>query len=136
MIVTQLNIPSVRNASRVYDLLLEMGAPEESLQIVLNRCRAEHERVNADDVERHFRRPVFAMIPNDYCRVTAALDFGHPMMADAPNSPARLAIHQLAKTITSGGRTGDDSGPTASPKGGLFQRWLGGTKRPPTGVGG
>ena len=134
MIVTQLSIPSVRNASRVYDLLLDMGAPEESIEIVLNRCRAEHQRVNADDVERHFRRPIFALIPNDYRRVTAALDFGHPMMADAPNSPARLAIHEMAKTIASDGKPGDDPAAPALRKSGIFQRWLGGTKRPPSAI--
>jgi len=128
MIVAQLSIPSIRNASRVFDVLLDMGAQEKNIQIVLNRCRAEHQRVTTEDVEQHFHRPVFAMIPNDYRRVTAALDFGHPIMADAPNSPARLAIHELAKTIASQHRGGEKPTATAANKG-LLKRWWGGGKR-------
>ncbi len=131
MIVAQLAIPSIRNASRVYDLLLEMGAEEENIEIVLNRCRAEHQRVSPEDVEQHFRRPVFALIPNDYRRVTAALDFGHPIMADSPNSPARLAIHELAKTIAQDRRTRED-GVLPAPSKGLFRRWWGGSKQQTT----
>lgn len=128
MIVAQLAIPSIRNASRVYDLLQEMGAEEGNIEIVLNRCRAEHQRVSPEDVEQHFRRPIFAMIPNDYRRVTAALDFGHPIMADAPNSPARLAIHELAKAIAQDKRTGDGTTTTTSTEKGLFKRWWGSGK--------
>ena len=131
MIVAQLSIPSLRNASRVHDLLLEMGADGDKIEIVLNRCRAEHQRISPDDVEQHFQRPVFAMVPNDYRRVTAALDFGHPMMADAPNSPARMAIHELAQRIAGDGRTGHaPAAATATPKG-LLKRWLGGAKATP-----
>jgi len=127
MIVAQLSIPSIRNASRVYDLLLEMDAKEENIEIVLNRCRAEHQRVRPEDVEQHFRKPVFAMIPNDYRRVTAALDFGHPIVADAPNSPARLAIQELAKTIAQSHRTGEEPLANSADQG-LLKRWWGGGK--------
>ncbi|MCP4589956.1 MAG: AAA family ATPase [bacterium] len=128
MVVAQLSIPSIRNASRVYDVLQEMGANEAKIEIVLNRCRAEHQRITPGDVEQHFRRPIFAMIPNDYRRVTAAADFGHPIVADAPNSPVRLAIHELAKTITQGSGTGEDVKPNAANRG-LLQRWWGGGKK-------
>ncbi len=131
LIVAQLSIPSIRNASRVYELLLEMGADERAIEILLNRCRAEHQRVTAEDVEQHFHRPIFAMVPNDYRRVTAALDFGHPIMADAPNSPARLAIHELAKVIAQDNRTGEGNISTPASTG-LFKRWWGKNKRQET----
>ncbi|MFH0983632.1 MAG: AAA family ATPase [Planctomycetota bacterium] len=129
MIVTQLSIGSLRNASRVFDLLLESGADAEHIEIVLNRHAAQHQRVAPEDVEQHFRRPSFAMIPNDYRQVTAASDFGHPMMADAPESPARLAILELAKTIAGDRRTGTQPSPTPVNQGRL-KRWWGGRKAP------
>lgn len=127
LIIAQLSIPSVRNASRVFDQLLELGADRKQIELVLNRCRAEHQRVTPDDVEQHFRRPVFAMIPNDYRRVTAALDFGHPIVTNSPNSPARLAIQELARMITKDRRSGDESMPGQAHRG-LFKRWWGGAK--------
>jgi pilus assembly protein CpaE len=109
LIVTQLSVPGIRNATRIYRCLCEMGAPEESLQIVLNRTKANFQRIDPEDVANHFGRPVFAMIPNDYQHVSASRDHGYPVVADAPNSPARLAIQQLARRIA-GQESAEESG--------------------------
>ena len=42
---------------------------------------------------------MFATIPNDYKRITASRDLGHPIVADAPNSPARAAIEEMARSL-------------------------------------
>lgn len=102
LIVTQLGVPFVRNAIRIRDCLLQMDVPEDNIELVLNRCQASFERLKQADVEQHFGKPAFAIIPNDYKRVMTALDLGHPIVADAPNSPARLAIQQMAKRLVGG----------------------------------
>jgi len=122
LIIAQLSVPSIRNARRLYDLLLQSGVDEECVEIVLNRYKADHERISPDDVEQHFARPVFAMIPNDYRRVMAALDFGHPILADAPTSPARMAIYEMAKKITQDLK-GEEA--EAQQRRGIFGRILG-----------
>lgn len=99
LIITQLGVPHIRNASRIYQSLVQMGADEERIQIVLNRYNADFERLTTKDVEQHFRRPVFAVIPNDYRFVSASLDLGHPIGADSPDSRARAAIHEMAKKL-------------------------------------
>jgi pilus assembly protein CpaE len=99
LIVSQLGVSSIRNAERVYQGLLQMDVADENIQIVLNRCKSTFERISPDDVETHFGKPVFAMIPNDYHRVQNSLDVGHPIVADAPDAPARLAIQAIARKI-------------------------------------
>ncbi|MCC7292697.1 MAG: AAA family ATPase [Phycisphaerales bacterium] len=112
LIVTQLGVPFVRNAMRIRDCLLQVGIDEDALEIVLNRCQGSFERLKQADVEQHFGKPCFAVIPNDYKRVMTALDLGHPIVADAPNSPARLAIQEMARRFVgadkaSGAASGD-----------------------------
>lgn len=133
MIVAQLSVSSLRNASRVFDLLLEMGLKDQCLELVLNRTPAEYQRVTVRDVEEHFGKPMFALIPNDYRRVTASLDFGQPIVADSPNSPARLAFHELAKSIIQS-RHADAGGRGEGAGKGLFKRWLGRGKKEPAGA--
>ncbi len=99
LIVTQLGVPFIRNASRIYHSLISMGADDDRVHIVLNRWNAEFDRISIKDVEQHFRRPVFAVIPNDYQYVSASLDLGHPIGADAPTSKARTAIQEMALKI-------------------------------------
>jgi pilus assembly protein CpaE len=101
LIVSQLGVPFLRNASRIYECLLQAGIGEGVMEFVLNRCNANYERIKPQEVEKHFRRPVFATIPNDYKRITASRDMGHPILTTAPNSPARLAIHELARKLAS-----------------------------------
>lgn len=99
LVVTQLGVPFIRNATRIHETLIQMGANEKNIQIVLNRCNAEFERITVKDVEQHFDQPVFAVIPNDYKYVSASLDLGHPIGADSPSSPARTAILEMTKKI-------------------------------------
>jgi pilus assembly protein CpaE len=119
LIVTQLGVPFIRNAGRLYEGLREMGIPGESLEIVLNRCQSVYERIKPEDVQSHFGKPIFATIPNDYRRVQSALDFGHPMLAHAPNTPAHLAIEQMARKLAAGD---EEAAGTAAPAG-LFSRF-------------
>lgn len=126
LIVTQLSVPSIRNASRIYELLKQMGADMDTVEIVLNRCKADYERITPDDVEQHFGRPVFGMIPNDYRRVMASLDLGQPILVESPRSPARMAIYEMAKKITSELKSEEAASPQRK---GLFGR-LWGRKEP------
>jgi pilus assembly protein CpaE len=122
LIVAQLTVPSIRNARRIYELLRQMNANMDNVEIVLNRYKADFQRITREDVERHFRRPVFGVIPNDYRQVAACLDFGHPILANSPKSPARVAIHEMAKKIAAEFKSEEASSPQRK---GLFGRLLG-----------
>ena len=126
LVVAQLSVPSIRNASRIYQLLKQMGANMDSVEVVLNRCKADYERINPTDVAEHFGRPVFGTIPNDYRRVMASLDLGQPILTDSPRSPARMAIYEMAKKIASDPL---DDEPGSDQRKGLFGR-LWGRKEP------
>jgi pilus assembly protein CpaE len=127
LIVTQLSVPFLRNATRIHRSLLEMGAAEDRIDIVLNRVKSTFERITPDDVENHFGRPILATIPNDYHSVQSALDFGHPIVADAPETPARLAIQKMARRLV--GEIVE-----AAPQAGLLNRLLGRSEKRPVKV--
>lgn len=101
-LVSQLAVPFLRNATRLYKMMLQAGVEEERISLILNRCNAEHERIRPEEVANHFGKPIFAIIPNDYKRVTAARDLGHPILVAAAKSPARLAIQNIAQQIATG----------------------------------
>lgn len=99
LLVTQLAVPQLRNALRLYEYLLGLGTSEDRVEIVLNRWKANHERITPQEVERQFRKPAFACIPNDYKHIGASRDLGHPLMSGAPASPARLVIREIARQL-------------------------------------
>lgn len=106
LLVTQLAVPFIRNATRIYEHLLHMGANEEAIEIIVNRSNASYEMITPKEVSEHFGRPVFGDVPNDYKRLTSVRDLGSSLSTEAPNSPARLGIQALAKQLCeSVGRT-------------------------------
>lgn len=123
LIIAQLSVPSIRNAQRIHELFLQMNIAEEKVELVLNRCKADFERITPSDVERQFGRRIFAKIPNDYRRVGASLDLGQPILTDSPKSPARLAIHEMARKIAN--EPESDEPASAQRKKGLLGRLWG-----------
>ena len=129
LIVTQLSVPHIRNATRIHECLMKMGASSDHVDIVLNRFKANFERITPDEVEAHFKRPVFAMIPNDYRRVQTSLDLGHPILSDGPyNSPIRAATQEMARKITATPQDAPEAVAAGSPSGLLGRWWKRGAK--------
>ena len=122
ILLTQLTVPHLRNATRIYEGLLQLGIDEERIEITLNRCNASFERIKPEEVEKHFGRPVFGAIPNDYKRIGSSRDLGHPIMSDSPNSPARLAIQDIARRLASGYLGEDPVRVAGSGMFGMFRR--------------
>jgi pilus assembly protein CpaE len=121
LILMQLSVPQFRNAIRVYHWAQAMGVPTAQIELVLNRSQASFENVKIEDVEKQFGRKVFAVVPNDYKRITAARDLGRPVVSYAPNSPARLAIQKLAGQLVADYSQSENS-PSGAQGGGLLGR--------------
>ncbi|MGB2988032.1 MAG: AAA family ATPase [Phycisphaerae bacterium] len=102
VIVCQLLVPSIRNAKRYFDALLQTGVLGERLEIVVNRSDGRSSgRITVKDIEDTTKKPVYACIPNDYQFVARSIDFGRPIAALDRNSPVRAAIRKMARRITS-----------------------------------
>ncbi len=120
-IVCQLLVPSIRNAKRYYDVLLQMGVPDERLEIIVNRSDGRSGRVAPKDIEEAVKKPVFACIPNDYQFVARSIDFGRPIAALDRNSPVRAAIRAMARRVTSDTKS---ESRTKNERRGLLSRFL------------
>ena len=125
LLVLQLSVPSIRNAQHLYQGLVQYGMPPEKIHPVVNRF-ARNIPISPQDVEKHLETGLFAVIPNDYQTVQAALDFGRPLISDSPDSPVRKAIAKIASRIYQGDFAHTES--EAKRKKGLLNRWFGSDK--------
>lgn len=132
LLVAQLAVPFLRNARRIQEHLLHMGANEDRIEIVINRSNASYEMITFKEVAEHFGRPVFGDVPNDYKRLTSVRDLGSSLAHDAPNSPARLGMHQIAqRLIEAPGAPVGPPRPQAAPAAtGILQRLWGRGAKP------
>jgi pilus assembly protein CpaE len=98
-----------------------MGVPEERIEVVINRSDGKSGRLTERDVEETLKKPVFAIIPNDYQFVARSIDFGRPIAALDRNSPVRAAIRKMARKIVTGPAV---KPPEKEARKGLFSRLL------------
>jgi pilus assembly protein CpaE len=129
LIVTQLAVPFLRNASRIMQFLVSMGAQQDKIGFVLNRANASFERLTIDDAQKHLGRPLFGVVPNDYRRVRASHDLGHPLMLEAPNSSTRQAIEAIARKLA-GEHSGEAESGDAEDGPGFLGGFLGRKSKP------
>jgi len=93
-LVTQVDIPSLRNAQRMISHIQKQGADHRSLEIVLNRFDGRS-GIDQDQVEKALTAPVKWKIPNDYAAARASHNAGTPLVLQ--KSPLSSALHQMAR---------------------------------------
>jgi pilus assembly protein CpaE len=83
-LVTNPDVPSVRNAQKLLERVRELGASGDRVRLLLNRA-AEPFPISPKQIETALGHPVHHTFPSDYKTVSAALNSGVPL-AQAGNS--------------------------------------------------
>jgi Flp pilus assembly CpaE family ATPase len=77
-LVTNPDVPSVRNAQRLLDRVRQLGACGERVRVLLNRA-AEPYPIPPKQIENALGHPIHHTFPSDYKTVSAALNSGVPL---------------------------------------------------------
>lgn len=109
LIICQLLVPSIRNAKRFFDSLVQAGIPEERIEVVVNRGDSSGGRITTKDLEELIKKPAYAVVPNDYQFVARSLDLGKPIAGAPGSNQVRNAMRKLASRVL-GQATGEDAG--------------------------
>lgn len=116
MVVTQVDIPSIRNIQRCRELFDSLPAEARDLRLILNRYGGK-EKIARDDLEEALGTSVFWTLSSDYDSVVSSINTGRPLGENG--SPCSREIRGLvAKTI------GVEEN-AASRRGGLLSRAIG-----------
>ncbi|MCA9052922.1 MAG: pilus assembly protein CpaE [Planctomycetaceae bacterium] len=100
LMVTQLDLPSLRNVVRMCQFLDEQDLGDK-LKIVVNRIGLEDSQISLSKALDTIGREVFWQIPNDYSTMVESRNNGVPLLVEAPRSKVTRAIEQLAEKLDS-----------------------------------
>jgi len=114
-LVANPDVPSVRNAQRLFDRVRELGACGERARLLLNRA-AEPYPIPPKQIEGACGHPIDHTFPSDYKTVSAALNSGVPL-ALAGNSELATQFDEFTKKLLEPAAT---AAPAAAPKRGLL----------------
>ena len=110
LVVTSMDMSSVKNTKLCIGLLRELKYPDERIKLILNRGFPRSGGIDVDDVQRSLRREVSALIPSKLREMMAALNRGAPIMLTNPPADLASCFKRLAEFIVvqTGGVTEQD----------------------------
>lgn len=77
-LVTNPDVPSIRNTQRVLDRMEQMGVGKDRIRVLLNRT-SNHHLIAPRQIEEALGHPIHHAFPSDYTTVSAALNAGVPV---------------------------------------------------------
>lgn len=99
LIVTQLDLPSLRNANRLMQYFKRQAGVYEKVKIVVNRMGLEDSSISLNKALEVLGHDIFAQIPNEYSTMVEARNNGVPLITQAPKSKLTKSIIQLAQNL-------------------------------------
>ncbi len=121
LMITQLDLPCLRNAVRITQFMQREGTLKDKLHIVVNRLGLEDSQISMNKALETLGCPVFASVPNDYGTMVEARNNGVPLLTQAPRAKVTKSLHQLAALLDrSTGESDDKADEKKAGRRGLF----------------
>ncbi|HJQ82396.1 MAG TPA: AAA family ATPase [Lacipirellulaceae bacterium] len=122
LLVTQLDLPCLRNVVRLLASFKETGKFDERVKIVVNRAGYDTGQISLRKAQETIGREIYWQIPNDYRVMVEVRNNGVPLIQQAPRAAITQSINQLAASL-SGKPEEPDAEASAKGRGGWLGRW-------------
>jgi len=100
LVVTQLDLPGLRNVVRINQFLEEQGLAEK-IRVIVNRIGLGDTQISLGKALETIGRDVFWQIPNEYAVMAESRNNGIPLITEFPKAKITRAIQQLAAQLDS-----------------------------------
>ncbi len=103
LLVTQLDLPCLRNVVRLMMSFGEMEGIGEKVKIVVNRVGLDSGQIALKKAEETIGKEIFWQLPNDYRTMVEVRNNGVPLTEQAPKAAITQAVGVLADVLCGGG---------------------------------
>jgi len=100
LVVTQLDLPCLRNIVRLMASFAEMDGILDKVKILVNRYGLETGQISLKKAQDTIGREIFWKLPNDYRTMVEVRNNGVPLIEQAPKAKLTLAIVGLADALS------------------------------------
>ena len=118
LMVTQLDLPCLRNVVRLMMVFDESTSLRDKVKIIVNRTGEDNGQISLKKSKETIGRDIFWQIPNDYKVMVEVRNHGVPLIEHAPKASITQSIRQLANTLS--GKIDEQDGDSDSKN----RRWL------------
>jgi pilus assembly protein CpaE len=100
LLVTQLDLPCLRNVVRLMLSFSEDEALKDKVKIVVNRVGLESGAISLKKAQETMGRDIYWQLPNDYKTMVEVRNNGVPLIDQAPRAGITQALGALAENLT------------------------------------
>ncbi len=99
LLLTQLDLPCLRNVVRLLASFETIGEINNKLKIVVNRSGLDKSQISTTSAEETINRPIYFHIPNNFALIAECRNNGIPLIAHAPKAAVTQAFMELADKL-------------------------------------
>ncbi len=100
LLITQLDLPCLRNVVRLLMSFKESNRFDDKVKIVVNRAGYDTGQISLRKAQETIGREIFWQVPNDYRVMVEVRNNGVPLIQQAPKAAITQSINQLAAAIS------------------------------------
>jgi pilus assembly protein CpaE len=119
LLVTQLDLPCLRNVVRLMASFKQSSSLEDKVKIVVNRVGYDTGQISLRKAQETIGREIFWQVPNDYRAMVEVRNNGVPLVQQAPRAAITQSIAQLGDALS--GKTASGQSSDVSSK---LKSWL------------
>ena len=99
LVVTQLDLPSLRNVVRLTQYLDERDDLRSKVRVIVNRLGLGEKQISLSKALETIGRETFWQVPNDYAVMVESRNNGIPLVSQAPKAKLTRSIADLAEAL-------------------------------------
>jgi pilus assembly protein CpaE len=100
LLITQLDLPCLRNVVRLMMSLNDEEGLKDKIRIIVNRAGLDSGQISLKKAQETMGKEIFWQIPNDYRTMVEVRNNGVPLIEQSPKAGITQAIVTLAETLT------------------------------------
>ena len=99
LLLTQLDLPCLRNVVRLLTSLESYEGVNEKIRVVVNRAGLDKTQISSAKAEETIDREIFWRIPNNYGLISECRNNGIPLIQQSKNAAITHSINELAEKL-------------------------------------
>jgi len=99
LLVTQLDLPCLRNVVRLMMSFEEIEGLKQKVEIVVNRAGLDSGQISLKKAKETIGREVYALLPNDYRTMVSVRNNGVPLITQAPKAAITVALREMVAKL-------------------------------------
>jgi pilus assembly protein CpaE len=97
--VLQVNLPAIRNATKLLEVFKSLGYPPDKTELIVNRYEKGGD-IGLEDMRKSLGNVGFNTVPNSYKEVNASINHGDALIRTARSNPVTRNLAELALSLS------------------------------------